>query len=108
MLVPSLKSQSRFPSFLKIKIFDITYKFLHSLTLLTHQTHLKQLFPYCLCSDYTGLSLILLTAPAVSLDTIALFPEPMYARHELRGWKKAQGTIGTADTLILSWLARQL
>ena len=105
MLVPRLKSQSRFPSFLKIKIFDITYKFV---TLLTHQTHLKQLFPYCLCSDYTGVSLILLTAPVVSLDTIALFPEPMYARHELRGWKKAQGTIGTADTLIVSLLARQL
>ena len=34
-----------------------------------------------------------------------LFTEPRVGK--LRGWKKTQGAIGTADTFILSWLARQ-
>ena len=64
-----------------------------------------------------GVSLILLTTPIVSLilfvmPVVLLFTlhcllNPGETRHELRGWKKAQGAVGTTDKFILSWLAQQ-
>lgn len=79
-------------------------------------THFIQ-SPTCKAGPLENVSLILLTTPVLSLilfmtPVVLLFTlhcllNPGETRHELRGWKEAQGAVGTADAVFLSWLAWQ-